>query len=108
MDDQNKTFRTRLVAMWMLTNGLLAVTIENIEGLPTGNEQQDEAQLQSKQQFYFSVILYSTFALSLVRFIGVSMVFLLNWASLTLFTPSSACSTGSSATCSGCAGGRER
>ena len=33
LDDQNKTFRTRLVAFWMLTNAGLAVAIENINGL---------------------------------------------------------------------------
>jgi len=70
MDDQNKTFRTRLVAMWMLTNAGLAVTIENINGLSTGNEQVDEENLQDKQQFYFAIILYSTFGLAMVRFIG--------------------------------------
>lgn len=72
MDDQNKTFRTRLVAMWMLTNAGLAVAIENINGLPTGNEQKDDQNLQDKQQFYFAVILYSTFGLAAVRFVGVS------------------------------------
>ena len=71
MDDDNKTFRTRLVAFWMLTNGILAVAIENLNGLQTGNEQADNNELQHKQNIYFSVILYSTFALSLVRFMGV-------------------------------------
>lgn len=56
LDDQNKTFRTRLVAMWLLTNAALSIGI---------------AQVPSKQNIYFSVILYSTFALSAVRFIGV-------------------------------------
>lgn len=72
MDDQNKTFRTRLVAFWMLTNAGLAVAIENINGLETGNEAEDNAKQQSKQNVYFAVILYSTFFLALVRFIGVS------------------------------------
>src|SRR5882762_7599597 len=35
MDDQNKTFRTRLVSFWMLSNAGLAVAIENINGLET-------------------------------------------------------------------------
>ena len=68
MDDQNKTFRTRLVAMWMLTNAGLAVAIENINGMETSNS---EADLRKKQNTYFAVILYSTFALAAVRFIGV-------------------------------------
>lgn len=72
VDDQNKTFRTRLVAVWMLTNAGLAVLIENLQGIPSGNEAEDDKKLQSKQQLYFAVILYSTFFLALVRFIGVS------------------------------------
>jgi chitin synthase len=71
LDDQNKTFRTRLVAMWMLSNAALAIAIENINGLPSSNASQDQAQLASKQNVYFSIILYSTFALAAVRFIGV-------------------------------------
>ena len=73
MDDQNKTFRTRLVALWMLTNAGLAVAIENLNGLSSGNEQTDEQELAQKQQFYFAIILYSTFGLALVRFLGVSI-----------------------------------
>jgi len=72
MDDQNKTFRTRLVAMWMLTNAGLAIAIENMNGLPSDDIKADEASLAQKQNSYFAVILYSTFALSFVRFLGVS------------------------------------
>lgn len=72
MDDQNKTFRTRLVGIWMLSNAGLAVTIENLNGLSSGDESTDDKKLEKKQQFYFAVILYSTFGLALVRFIGVS------------------------------------
>ncbi|KAI6151952.1 glycosyltransferase family 2 protein [Pisolithus tinctorius] len=71
MDDQNKTFRTRLVAFWMLTNAGLAVTIENINGLETAaNAVEDQNELRNKQNIYFAVILYSTFALAAVRFMG--------------------------------------
>ncbi|KXN83665.1 Chitin synthase 1 [Leucoagaricus sp. SymC.cos] len=70
MDDQNKTFRTRLVAAWMLSNAGLAIAIENINGLPSDNIQEDEDKLRQKQNIYFGVILYSTFGLSAVRFIG--------------------------------------
>jgi len=70
LDDQNKTFRTRLVALWMLSNGGLAVAIENINGLESTNLEADQAQLHKKQNLYFAIILYSTFALSAVRFIG--------------------------------------
>lgn len=73
MDDQNKTFRTRLVAFWMLTNAGLAVAIENINGLTSAQDAvQDEDELRTKQNIYFAVILYSTFGLAAVRFTGVS------------------------------------
>ena len=71
MDDQNRTFRTRLVSFWMLTNAALAVAIENLNGLPSNNEQKDEDELRNKQNTYFAVILYSTFGLAAVRFAGV-------------------------------------
>ncbi|RPD66734.1 chitin synthase [Lentinus tigrinus ALCF2SS1-7] len=70
MDDENKTFRTRLVAFWMLSNAGLAVAIQNLNGLGSGNEQTDKTTLQERQNIYFSVILYSTFGLALVKFIG--------------------------------------
>jgi len=76
MDDQNKTFRTRLVAFWMLSNAALAVSIENLNGLTNVNDAASEAaQLASKQNTYFAVILYSTFALAMVRFIGCLFYF---------------------------------
>ncbi|RDX53649.1 chitin synthase [Lentinus brumalis] len=70
MDDENKTFRTRLVASWMLSNAGLAVAIQSLNGLGTGNEEADEATLEKRQNIYFAVILYSTFGLALVKFIG--------------------------------------
>ncbi|KAF8974317.1 glycosyltransferase family 2 protein [Flammula alnicola] len=71
LDDQNKTFRTRLVAVWMLTNAALAIAIENINGVQSTNATVNAEDLQKKEHTYFTVILYSTFALSAVRFIGV-------------------------------------
>lgn len=73
MDDENKTFRTRLVAFWMLTNAALAVAIQNLNGLETGDEAADEQRLVSRQNTYFAVILYSTFGLALVKFAGVRL-----------------------------------
>jgi len=72
MDDSNKTFRTRLVAFWMLSNATLAIAIETLNGLQNNTETlgQEQAQLSAKQNVYFSIILYSTFGLALVRFIG--------------------------------------
>ncbi|GLB33766.1 putative chitin synthase [Lyophyllum shimeji] len=71
MDDQNKTFRTRLVASWMLSNAVLVIAIENLNGLPNSKDPAaDQAHLQAKQHAYFGVILYSTFGLAAVRFSG--------------------------------------
>jgi chitin synthase len=75
MDDQNKTFRTRLVACWMLSNAALAVAIENINGLPSKNQLEDQVELVQKQNTYFAIILYSTFALAAVRFTGCMYYF---------------------------------
>jgi len=69
LDDQNKTFRTRLVAVWMLTNASLAIAVEGVS-LPNSDSSADKLALMAKQNTYFAIILYSTFALSLVRFIG--------------------------------------
>ena len=73
LNDRNETFRTRMVSAWMLSNAILAVGIQNIDGVPGESDfNADEAALKSKQHLYFTVILYSTFGLSMVRFIGVS------------------------------------
>jgi chitin synthase len=76
LDDQNKTFRTRLVAFWMLSNAALAIAIENINGVTeTQISEDDQKALRAKQNNYFSFILYSTFGLAAVRFLGVSLSF---------------------------------
>jgi chitin synthase len=59
----------------MLSNGGLAVAIENINGLETTNLEADELQLHKKQNLYFAIILYSTFVLASVRFIGCLFYF---------------------------------
>ncbi|TFK75950.1 glycosyltransferase family 2 protein [Pluteus cervinus] len=77
LDDQNKTFRTRLVAAWMLSNAALAIAIENINGLPNENDPlADEQKLAARQNSYFAFILYSTFGLSAVRFAGCLYYFI--------------------------------
>ena len=77
MDDQNKTFHIWLIAFWMLMNAGLAVVIENINGLTSAVDAiQDASELQTKQNMYFAVILYSTFGLAAVRFTGVGCFFL--------------------------------
>lgn len=37
MDDSNRTFRTRLVAFWLLTNGALAISIQFLNGMAKSN-----------------------------------------------------------------------
>lgn len=71
LKDKNRTFRTRLVAVWMLSNAGLAVAIESLNGVSSGNATKDEQALQAKQHTYFSLILWTTFGLSFVRFMGV-------------------------------------
>ncbi|KAF8195934.1 chitin synthase [Mycena galopus ATCC 62051] len=75
MDDENKTFRTRLVAAWMLSNATLAIAIENLNGLASTNEEVNQEDLEKKQNTYFAIILYSTFGLALVRFAGCLFYF---------------------------------
>jgi chitin synthase len=72
VDDQNKIFRARLVVFWVLTNAGLAAAIENMNGMANDNTTTDERTLHKKQNPYFAFILYSTFALSAIRFTGVS------------------------------------
>ena len=109
MDDQNRTFRTRLVVFWMLSNAGLAVAIENINGLTSSdNETAQEDDLRKKQNIYFAFILYATFGLSAVRFMGVRNSCLTLFPSLKCMCAlSSACFTSSNATFSGALGGRE-
>ena len=80
LDDENKTFRTRLVALWMLSNASLAIAIENINGVENpATAAEDQLRLRRKQNTYFAIILYATFALAAVRFTGVSLVLLSLW-----------------------------
>lgn len=64
-DDGNKTFRTRLVSVWMLSNAALSVAIANVNGLNTSTVDEEK-----KQSTYFNIILWSTFGLSAIRFTG--------------------------------------
>lgn len=95
--DQNRTFRTRLVGVWLISNAALAISIASINGLdqteqmvqsclPDGDEvdisvnrtcltqalSSDTKNVQSKQQEYFKYLLWATFGLSAIRFVGVS------------------------------------
>jgi chitin synthase len=59
----------------MLSNATLAVFIENINGPidPTQSDADRDLALRTKQEIYFKFILWATFALSAVRFLGVSV-----------------------------------
>ncbi|KAL0057777.1 Chitin synthase, class 1 [Marasmius tenuissimus] len=70
MDDENKTFRTRLVALWMLSNAALSIAIANLNGLPSDDAKKDQEALADKQGTYFRILLYSTAGLAFVRFVG--------------------------------------
>lgn len=71
MDDSNRTFRTRLLAIWLLCNGALVAAIENLNGTNTGlTQKQIDAKQTNKQSMYFAIILWSTFGLSAFRFVG--------------------------------------
>ncbi|WVF72834.1 hypothetical protein IAT40_007652 [Kwoniella sp. CBS 6097] len=100
MDDENRTFRTRLVGFWLLSNAALAISIQTLNGLDTTKQlvaacipddfdrfsgnvtvpmngtciedalSFNTEQLQDKQQFYFQALLWATFGLSMVRFLG--------------------------------------
>lgn len=62
-DDSNRTFRTRLVAFWLLTNAVLVAVIMNLyEYKPKEKIDEEVSQGQKNQQTYFKVILWSTFA----------------------------------------------
>ncbi|KAH8925253.1 glycosyltransferase family 2 protein [Atractiella rhizophila] len=56
IDDQNKTFRTRLISVWLFTNTILGVVIGRLG--------------KGSQTIYFQAILWITFGLSAVRFLG--------------------------------------
>ncbi|KAL0576501.1 Chitin synthase, class 7 [Marasmius crinis-equi] len=76
MDDQNRTFRTRLVAFWMFSNAVLAIGIMSIGGLGLSGSAEDGAKSRAnKQSHYFNVILFSTLGLSVVKFCGAIFYF---------------------------------
>lgn len=80
LDDDNKTFRTRLVIAWIMTNGILVIIVENINGwlniydekITRAIIQRFMSEMASRRNNYFAFILYATFFLSIIRFLGVS------------------------------------
>jgi len=71
MDDSNKTFRSRLLAFWLLTNGLLTAVVLNLENYhPNDSPNKQHEQQTANQQVYFKIVLWSTFGLAFFRFLG--------------------------------------
>lgn len=71
MDDSNKTFRTRLVALWLLSNAILVAVIMNLYLFKPGeNLGQEVEEGRHNQELYFKVTLWSTFGLAFFRFCG--------------------------------------
>jgi hypothetical protein len=91
----------------MLTNAGLVGAIENMDGLASDHLTTDDQSLRKKRNIYFAFILYSTLALSAVRFAGVSFFFFPFRDSGSHGMTYSACGTSSNATSSGVSGGRE-
>lgn len=87
-DDENKTFRTCLVTAWALSNAALAISIENIGGWLNVQDTSITSQfiqewftaMSLKRNVYFAALLYGTFALAFIRFIGVRSISFCNIA----------------------------
>lgn len=86
LDDSYKSFRTRLITLWIFTNGLLAVVIYSSSfdkftraSDPTVAVPADEigmTQQEARTAQYFRLLLWVTAALSFIRFIGCVSSFL--------------------------------
>ena len=80
VEDDNKTFRMRLVSAWLISNAILALIVQNIggyldlrdSGMSHVKVMDYYKQAGDKRNLYFAFILYATFGLALVRFLGVS------------------------------------
>lgn len=78
LDDSNRTFRTRLVVVWMLTNGALVLAVQDMGGwLNIDDPNISKAKIKAYEDRYavmrnnyFSFILYATFGLAAVRLVG--------------------------------------
>lgn len=89
IEDDNKTFRTYLVSSWLVSNALLALAIQNIGGWLNINDADISPakvaawnkQAGDKRNIYFAFILYATFGLSMIRFLGC----LFYWVRLNMF-----------------------
>ena len=84
LDDSYKSFRTRLITLWIFTNGLLAVIIysssfDKFTRAQDSAATADEAgmsQQEARTAEYFRLLLWVTSALSFIRFAGCVSIFL--------------------------------
>jgi len=78
LEDSYKSFRTRLITLWIFTNGLLVVIIYSnsfdkftrANNAATPANEQGMSQQQARTARYFQLLLWVTSALSFVRFVG--------------------------------------
>ncbi|CBF87020.1 CHSB_EMENI CHITIN SYNTHASE B (CHITIN-UDP ACETYL-GLUCOSAMINYL TRANSFERASE B) (CLASS-III CHITIN SYNTHASE B) [Aspergillus nidulans FGSC A4] len=68
LDDSYKSFRTRLVTLWLFSNGLLAVCITS-EGLDKFGFTNTSTERTSR---FFQALLWSNAVVALIRFIGAT------------------------------------
>ncbi|EER37848.1 chitin synthase [Histoplasma capsulatum H143] len=66
LDDSYKSFRTRLVTLWLFSNGILAVAITSEDVNKFGFT----SRATSRTTHFFQALLWATAALSLIRFTG--------------------------------------
>jgi chitin synthase len=64
-DDSNRTFRTRLIVFWMLSNASMVFAIQNIAGLNPNDDL-----FHHRQSMYFNAVLIGVFFVTLVKFLG--------------------------------------
>ncbi|KAL5480663.1 hypothetical protein ACEPAI_9603 [Sanghuangporus weigelae] len=74
-DDKDRTVRTLVSGAWLMSNIILAISIQNETGLSSGDYKADKESLQKKQRVYFKVILFSTFGLAVFRLFGCIFYF---------------------------------
>ncbi|KAG7528792.1 hypothetical protein FFLO_05933 [Filobasidium floriforme] len=99
VDDQNKTFRTRTLVVWLVSNAALAIAIITSSGFDQTHDQakdcfgdkatddpsnadancaqraltaflNEDKETQDKTKYYFTALLYATAGITLVKFLG--------------------------------------
>ena len=65
-DDENRTFRTNLILLWLITNAFLAAVVTYVSGSSTGTAT-TTPNTDTRQANYFKFILWSTFGIAAFR-----------------------------------------